>query len=221
MDSNIQIQTLKSQIENMKLQIDNISMQNNNLLMKNAPISSQLINLSIQMLNTGIQTFNIGKTMMIDMNMDNFYEHLKKVSEQINTMINEYKIKQQMMLQQQMMIQQQIMLQQQMAMQNQMMMQQQIKENQNQLNDNGKSEYIYIKFDNPNKENLTLAFKSEIKVKEALNKYIERIYGYPNDKIAFVYNAKKIDRNELRTIGEFFNYFPNVWIQVLELGNVI
>ena len=221
MDSNIQIQTLKSQIENMKLQIDNISMQNNNMLMKNTPISSQLINLSIQMLNTGIQTFNIGKTMMIDMNMDNFYEHLKKVSEQINTMINEYKIKQQMMLQQQMMIQQQIMLQQQMAMQNQMMMQQQIKENQNQLNDNGKSEYIYIKFVNPNKENLTLTFKREIKVKEALNKYIERIDGYPNDKIAFFYNAKKIDRNEFRTIGEFFDYSYNVWIQVLELGNVI
>ena len=213
MDSNIQIQTLKSQIENMKLQIDNISMQNNNMLMKNAPISSQLINLSIPMLNTGIQTFNIGKTMMIDMNMDNFYEQLKKVSEQINTMINEYKM-------QQMMIQQQIMLQQQMAMQNQMMMQQQIKENQNQLNDNGKSEYIYIKFVNSSKENLTLTFKSEIKVKEALNKYIERIYGYPNDKIDFVYNAKKIDRNELRTIGEFFDYY-NVLIQVLELGNMI
>ena len=201
--------------------------------MKNAPISSQLINLSIQMLNTAIQTFNIGKTMMIDMNMDNFYEQLKKVSEQINTMINEYKIQQQMMLQQQMMIQQQIMLQQQMAMQNQMMMQQQmamqnqmmmqqqIKENQNQLNDNGKSEYINIKFDNPNKGNLALTFKSEIKVKEALNKYIERIYGYPNDKIVFVHNAKKIDRNELRTIGEFFNYLPNVSIQVLEFGNVI
>ena len=221
MDSNIQIQTLKSQIENMKLQIDNISMQNNNMLMKNAPTSSQLINLSMQMLNTGIQTFNIGKTMMIDMNMDNFYEQLKKVSEQINTMINEYKIQQQMMLQQQMMIQQQIMLQQQMAMQNQMMMQQQIKENQNQLNDNGKSEYISITFSHPHKENLALTFKSEIKVKEALNKYIERIYGYPNDKIDFFYNAKKIDRNELRTIGEFFNYFPDVWIQVLEPGNVI
>ena len=221
MDSNIQIQTLKSQIENMKLQIDNISMQNNNMFMMNAPIGGQLINLSMQMLNTGIQTFNIGKTMMMDMNMDNFYEQLKKVSEQINTMINEYKIQQQMMLQQQMMIQQQIMLQQQMAMQNQMMMQQQIKENQNQLNDNGKSEYINIKFDNPNKENLALTFKSEIKVKEALNKYIERIYGYPNDKIYFVYNAKKIYRNELRTIGEFFNYFPNVSIQVLEFGNVI
>ena len=136
-------------------------------------------------------------------------------------MINEYKIQQQMMLQQQMMIQQQIMLQQQMAMQNQMMMQQQIKENQNQLNDNGKSEYISIKFTHPHKENLNLTFKSEIKVKEALNKYIERIYGYPNDKIDFFYNAKKIDINELRTIGEFFDYSYNVWIQVSELGNVI
>ena len=52
MDSNIQIQTLKSQIENMKLQIDNISIQNNNMFMMNAPIGGQLINLSMQMLNT-------------------------------------------------------------------------------------------------------------------------------------------------------------------------
>ena len=44
MDSNIQIQTLKSQIENMKLQINNISLQNSNMLMMNAPIGDQLIN---------------------------------------------------------------------------------------------------------------------------------------------------------------------------------
>ena len=100
MDSNIQIETLKSQIENMKLQIDNISMQNNNMFMMNAPIGGQLINLSMQMLNTGIQTFNIGKTMMMNMNMDNYYEQLKKVSEQINSMIIEYDMQQQMMMQQ-------------------------------------------------------------------------------------------------------------------------
>ena len=44
MDSNIQIQTLKSQIENMKIQINNISLQNSNMLMMNAPIGDQLIN---------------------------------------------------------------------------------------------------------------------------------------------------------------------------------
>ena len=64
----------------MKLQIDNISMQNNNMFMMNAPIGGQLINLSMQMLNTGIQTFNIGKTMMMNMNIDNYYEQLKKIS---------------------------------------------------------------------------------------------------------------------------------------------
>ena len=98
MDSNIQIQTLKSQIENMKLQIDNISMQNNNMFMMNAPIGGQLINLSMQMLNTGIQTFNIGKTMMMNMNMDNYYEQLKKVSEQINTMLNDDNMQRQQMM---------------------------------------------------------------------------------------------------------------------------
>ena len=64
----------------MKLKIDNISIQNNIMFMMNAPIGGQLINLSMQMLNTGIQTFNIGKIMMMNMNMDNYYEQLKKIS---------------------------------------------------------------------------------------------------------------------------------------------
>ena len=34
----------------------------------------------MQMLNTGIQTYNIGKSIMLNMNMDNYYEQLKKVS---------------------------------------------------------------------------------------------------------------------------------------------
>ena len=77
----------------------------------------------MQMLNRGIQTFNIGKIMMMNMNMDNYYEQLKKVSEQIGDMLGEYNIQQQMVMQQQM------------TMQQQMMMQQQIQENQNEAND--------------------------------------------------------------------------------------
>ena len=48
----------------------------------------------MQMLNTGIQTFNIGKALMMNMNIDNYYEQLKKVSEQISSMIIEYDMKQ-------------------------------------------------------------------------------------------------------------------------------
>ena len=201
MDFNIQIQTIKSQIENMKLQIDNISMQNNNMFMMNAPIGGQLINLSMQMLNAGIQTFNIGKSIMMNMNMDNFYEQLKKVSEQINTMINEYNVQQQQMIMQQ----------------QQMMMQQLMHENQNyqnQENNNNKPNYINIRFEHISGKNLTMVFKYGTKVKEALNQYIARTYGNQNYKISFWYNAGKINENELRCVEDFFN--NNARIQVLE-----
>lgn len=69
MDSNIQIQTLKSQIENLKLQIDNIEMQNNQ---KNTTILSnyenqigeQLLNLSIQMFNAGFKPLILVKAIL-------------------------------------------------------------------------------------------------------------------------------------------------------------
>ena len=198
MDSNIQIQTLKSQIENMKLQIDNISMQNNNMFMMNHSIGGQLINLSMQMLNTGIQTFNIGKTKMMNMNMDIYYEQLKKVSEQINTMLNEYNMEQQ-----QMMIQQQIMIQ------------QEINENQNQANNNNNPLYINLHFKRPKGDTIVMSFKYGTKVYEALYQFTERIYGHPNDKIVFVFNAKNIDRNEQRTVENFFKHW-NTSVQVLE-----
>ena len=51
MDSNIQIQIIKSQIENMKFQIDNIELKNKNKMnsmMDDDPIGEQLLtNLSI------------------------------------------------------------------------------------------------------------------------------------------------------------------------------
>ena len=179
MDSNIQIQTIKSQIENMKLQIDNISMQNN-MLMMNAPIGDQLINLSIQILNTGIQTFNIGKALMMNMNMDNYYEQLKKVSEQINTMINDYSMQQQ-----------QIMMLQQMMMQQQMMVKQQFPR-------------INVKFNNRGMISL-IHFKIGTKVKEALKQYIERYYGIQNNKkLIFLFNGKIINQNELEAVEKYF-----------------
>ena len=54
MDTNLQIQGIKSQVNNMKLQIENIEMQNNNGFMMQNPIGEQLLNLSIQMLNSGL-----------------------------------------------------------------------------------------------------------------------------------------------------------------------
>ena len=123
MDTNIQIQSIKSQIENIKLQIDNIEMQSNNMLMmNNNSINEQILNLSIQMFNAGIQAFNTGKNMNLMMNMQTFYNKLKKISEQINSIISEHDNMNQMQL-----MQQQMMMQQ---MQQQMMMQQQIEAQQ-------------------------------------------------------------------------------------------
>ena len=185
MDSNIQIQTLKSQIENMKLQIDNISMQNN-MLMMNAPIGDQLINLSMQMLNTGIQTFNIGKTMMMNMSIDNYYEQLKKVSEQINTMLNDDNMqRQQMMMLQAMMMQQQI-------------------------NDESQIKKMNIIFRN---RGITthIVVKYGTKVKDVLKQYIEKNYGFQNDKkLMFIYNAETINENEVKVVEDFFSPNPNI-----------
>ena len=200
MDSNIQIQTLKSQIEYMKLQIDNISMQNNNMFMMNAPIGGQLINLSMQMLNTGIQTFNIGKTMMMNMNMDNYYEQLKKVSEQINSMINEYDMQQQQMI-----------MQQQMMMQQAMMMQQ-------QMNNESQIEKINITFKNIRGMRTVIIAKYGTQVKDVLKQYIEKNYGFQNNKkLIFVYNAKRINENEVEVVEEYFSIYPNPTITVNEI----
>ena len=97
MDTDFQIQSLKSQIESMKLQIGNIEIQNKSMMMSNL-IGEQLFNLSIQFFNVGIQAFNIGKKLII--NDNKYIEQLKLISQNINLFINENN----MIQQQQMMI---------------------------------------------------------------------------------------------------------------------
>ena len=101
MDTNIQIQSLKSQIDNMKLQINNIELQNNNMnMMMGSTINDQFLNLSIQMFNAGIQSFTTGKNLYMSSYPEKFYKQIKDISKQINFFISEYKIsKQQKMLQ--------------------------------------------------------------------------------------------------------------------------
>ena len=90
MDTGIQIQSIKSQIENMKLQIDNIEMINNtNMMVNPSIIGDQIINISIQMFNSGIQAFNTGKNMNMRINMQNNYNKLKTISEQLNSILIE------------------------------------------------------------------------------------------------------------------------------------
>ena len=90
MNSNIQIQSLKSQIDSMKLQINNIEIQNNNMMIADA-INEQLLNLSIQMFNAGIQSFTTGKNLYMCNYPEKFYKQIINISKQINSFISEYK----------------------------------------------------------------------------------------------------------------------------------
>ena len=210
MDTSFQIQSLKLQIENIKVLINNIEIQNNNALILNIPIGEQLLNLGIQMITSGIQAFNIGKNSTQIINKEKFYGQLKVISEQINNLINEQNEYQMMLMQQQMMYQQQ-----------QMMYQQQMNEQQQMP----KEEFNFknIVFENPRHpgssvyDNITVKFGT--KVKDVLNQYINKIYKYPKENIIFLFNSKKISRNEERTIEDFFNY-DNQKIQVIEIDSV-
>ena len=197
MDTNIQIQALKSQIENIKLQIDNIEMQSNNMLMmNNNSISEQILNISIQMLNAGIQAFNTGKNMNMMMNIQNSYDKLKKISVQINSIISEYDNMNQMQL-----MQQQMMMQQ---MQQQIMMQQQI-EAQQQLMKPHLKEKFNVTFQTTLGKKNNLAVDYDMTVEELLNRYINDYYGPVKGRLVFLYNARQIKRNEKRTVKDFFD----------------
>ena len=203
MDTNIQIQSIKSQIENIKLQIDNIEMQSNNMfMMNNDSISEQIINLSIQMFNAGIQAFNTGKNLNMMMNTQNSYDKLKKISEQINSIISEYdNMNQIQLMQQQMMMQQ---------MQQQMMMQQQIEAQQQIMQPQIKEKkFKYnVTFKTVKGKVNNLVADLDITIEELLNKYINEIYG-PAKGLVFLYNANKIKRNEQRTVKDFFRLNDN------------
>ena len=199
MEASFQIQTLKSQIENMKLQIDNIQMQSNNMfMMNNNPICEQILNLSIQLLNAGIQAFNTGKNMYMMMNIQKFYEELRKISDQINLIINTNNMLQ---MQQPIMLQQPI---------------------QQQQLENSKKDYKNIVFENarcPNgkfKTNIVAKFGTT--VKEVLDQYMLRVYGTTNKNLVFISLAEQINRNdEKRVIEDYFKQATNP-VQVSEFN---
>ena len=193
MDTNIQIQSIKSQIENIKLQIDNIEMQSNNMLMmNNNSINEQILNLSIQMFNAGIQAFNTGKNMNMMMNLQNFYNQMKTISEQLNLILKENSMQ---------------------PHPQQVIMQQQMQHPQILFQPN----MISIEFKNTEgwKKFITIDFEST--VEEALNRFIKKAYGSSiNKKLVFFYNAQEIKRNEQRKIGDFFGVRTLAWVTVLE-----
>ena len=187
MDIRIQIQSIKSQIENMKLQIDNIEMQNNSNMMVNPSIlAEQIISISIQMFNSGIQAFNTGKNMNMTINMQNNYNKLKTISDQLNSILIENSLQQ---LSQQIMMNQQILI---------------------------PKEKINLEFDNPKGWKVFLLIDFQSTVEEALNKLINMAYSSCNKKLEFLSNGYKIKRDEKRKIKDFFHGNCYAWIIIVE-----
>ena len=233
MDSNFQIQNIKFMIENMKLQIDNIEKQNNSMMMgMNDSISEQLFNLGLQIFNVGIQTITTGKNINCSNYSEKFITQIKKIKEQINSIIKDYNMQQQMMQQQMMqqqMMQQQMMQQQimqQQMMQQQMeaqMMQQQLLEEQEAQNMNIlnnmdtlniiKKTFIFRK---TNCSKTTIKQNIEATVEHLLNKYRNQFYPMSNKKLRFLNNGKIIKNNEQRKIKDYFNGDDNIIILVIE-----
>ena len=96
-------------------------------------------------------------------------------------------------------------------MQQQMMMQQKI-------NDERDIKRKNIIFDNSRGMKINIAAKYGTKVKDVLKQYIEKIYGFQNNKkLIFLYNAKQINQNELEAVENYFISDDIPLIQVLEI----
>ena len=127
------------------------------------------------------------------MNLQNFYNQMKTISEQLNLILNENIIQQ---------FPQQVMMQQQMQ-PPQILFQQNI---------------IILKFENAKGVKTVINIDFESTVEEALNRFIKKAYGSPiNKKLVFMYNAQEIKRNEQRKIRDFFHGNDFVSITVLEV----
>ena len=204
MDTDIQIQAIKSQIEYMHLQIDNIQNQNNimDMNMMNNQIGEQLFNLSFQLLNTGMQAFNTGKKIIDVVNADKFYEKLKYISEQIN-LITIQNLMDKMKHQQQM--------------NKQMIMNPQMDHYYQMMNSHFDNRPVKnIRFDDNNGLKIIIRAKYGTKVEEVLKEYKEKISG--NDKkFVFLYNALQIKENERRVVEDFFRFGDPSKIQVIQI----
>ena len=197
MELGLQIQGIKSFLDNMKLQVESIEMQNNNAmnpLMMNQ-IGDQLFNLSIQMLNNGIQYFNNFKYLSININQ--YYEKLKVISQQINNILTSQPMMNQ--IAQQQMMQQQVLLQQ------QMMQPQMMEPMQMQLNNNEKK--FNIVFENSFGTKTNLIVDGDITIKELIDKYMNRVYGYENKDLKFICNGTRLGRNSQTILRKFFGIY--------------
>ena len=193
MDTDFQIQSLKSQIESMKLQIGNIEIQNKSMMMSNL-IGEQLFNLSIQLFNVGIQAFKIGKNIYKNANKELFYKQLGGISNQINSIIKENENE----------IQQKILSQ-------QIIMNQQFQSNQFMTKNiifNNTTIGVQTNIRTPVNRTMQELFKQ----------YVSEVYGITKKKITYFYDCNKISRDDQRKIGDIFSSIESPTIIVIESG---
>ena len=71
-------------------------------------------------------------------------------------------------------------------------MQPQIEHNQNGF---GKKLNVIFRQTQFGNKQINLVVKEDITMKQLLDKYMDEVYGYENEEIIFVYNTKKLERN--------------------------
>ena len=201
MDSNTnnKISLIKSHLENMKLQIDNIEMQNNsNIMLNPSIIGEQILNISIQMFNAGIQAFNTGINDFSIMNTKKFYEQLVLISNQINSIINDYNMEQE-----QTMMMMPPLIPPPIIPQSNMFEDFEQDEEPEQTN----ITMINIIFADSTRKDIVISRKFGTTIKELLDNYYEQVYeNYGNeiDNCTFLFNAKRLDRYDKRKIELVF-----------------
>ena len=138
----------------------------------------------------------------MSMNSNKYFDKLKKISEQINEMINTHNMEKQQEMIQQQMIQQQMMQQ---MMQQQMMQQQMM---QQQMNLNFK---VNIVFTSARIKTFCLPVSPYITIKDLCNKFkkrVEKDNGLKNslkdEDFDLLYNVESIDKNSQKFIKDYF-----------------
>ena len=217
MSSDIQIQTLKSQIENMKLQIDNIEMQNQNMnpmsMMGSSIIGEQLLNLSIQLFNAGIQTFNTSQNLI--MNIDKYIQQLKKISEQVNSIISDYEGMNMMQMNPMMGMPANQGMNPMMGMPaNQGMNPMQMMMNPMSMMDQMPNPFELEKVNVTFSEAKMISVEKGTKVKDLLAQYVDEVYGLKNKNLIYIYNAQRISRRDERKVEDVFinNKCPRITV---------
>ena len=102
-------------------------------------------------------------------------------------------------------------MQQQMPLQQQIMQPQMMEPMQIQLNNNrNKSNFVF--YDTSSKKLTNLYVDVDISIKELIDKYMAKVFGYEKKDIYFLYNAKRIDRNSQIKLRKFFEQNPKIAI---------